>query len=1123
MLLGLILGTVYFVLVLLGFDGNRNENKTRKKSEDKLVSLTKTTKDITEEKQVQTAEEKPGFVERQRKELQEHKSDSRKQIGEATFSSCPRTSCAIKSQDELKLAPDGSEKVEKLEDEQKLEAVEIEDVLQGQDALYLQEFNVTDDFITERQKVRARSHGSIDSSELSSETINKIGSLGSSEEKETELTVTVTEAVSSSVSSVPAEQRFDDIALHDNEQPAESNIDVLEFNSSADFKESGLFGDFAELLVTRAKEGALDDIGLESKANAYAQNISMQIVSDAIGQFAASSISDPEEHESSNVQELHSFAENVVDSLMEVASGKVSLVKDVESFAKDMSEQVINEGVEHYTTAEKLKQGRKQKLSLNEMKIFSEGIVSEVVSEGIEQAVQEDINIKESNAGNKNLSELEHEGLSQQTMTLPSSIQPHICGIVENLVNGAIYEAALRAKAHSSEPSLEESELEGCAQDILESQVDETVQELIVSALHQAADLKEQEGKLESESSRGDKSELESRLGSFVDGALDAAVNEAAGKVLNEQSISDQESKVLNGHVDLSLEPNREKSYQGSPAIVVRSADGVDLVPSKENEEMLELSEKGTSDSSDYWRQSLVLDLEEDDEEFDESFESEKSHPSTGDSPLTPNEKETVSEEDESEEFVDSSEDEVIDHAEDAKLGAVGGSSVKKYESDDEDDEMIFGDELDDDNDEEDLLFAGQSMVDGLCASKPKEKRKSKKSKKKSLPRPRIQSAGSHYNKAVVIDNGSGIIKLGLAGGKTPTVVQPALYGTPKRYSLQMAGMDNKNTRKYGNAATSRAGVMQLEYPMSGGFLENWSDVEDIWEYMLYEELGIEEGNHPVLVTEVANTPKRKREKMAEILFEHLGVPALYLANQLVLSLYASGLTMGMCLSSGFSVTQAAAIYEGHILQYTVQELDIAGKSLTDNLQKLLRENKGHNFNSSSGWQIVNNMKESMAYVSQDYSSEMKEFKTRDALTQFYSLPDGQAVEISSEMISTPEPLFNPETLLGADDTIASQPPMHKLVNNAFKRCSPDLQDNIYRNIVLSGGTTFIRGLVPRLQYELGKINPKIRSVRAPDNRMFSAWIGGSILGSLSTLENMYATIDEYADYGGRIVNQKCF
>ena len=69
-----------------------------------------------------------------------------------------------------------------------------------------------------------------------------------------------------------------------------------------------------------------------------------------------------------------------------------------------------------------------------------------------------------------------------------------------------------------------------------------------------------------------------------------------------------------------------------------------------------------------------------------------------------------------------------------------------------------------------------------------------------------------------------------------------------------------------------------------------------------------------------------------------------------------------------------------------------------------------------------------------DYSSELKQFKTNAALTQFYSLPDGQTVDISSEMISTAEPLFNPETLLGADDTVASQLPMHKLVNNAFRR-----------------------------------------------------------------------------------------
>ena len=90
-------------------------------------------------------------------------------------------------------------------------------------------------------------------------------------------------------------------------------------------------------------------------------------------------------------------------------------------------------------------------------------------------------------------------------------------------------------------------------------------------------------------------------------------------------------------------------------------------------------------------------------------------------------------------------------------------------------------------------------------------------------------------------------------------------------------------------------------------------------------------------------------------------------------------------------------------------------------------------------------------------------------------------------------------------------------------RCSADLQNDFCRNVVLTGGTTLTRGLVPRLEHELSRINPKIRSVRAPANRGYSAWIGGSILGSLSSLDNMYATVDEYAEHGARIINQKCF
>ncbi|XP_078344788.1 uncharacterized protein LOC144630315 isoform X2 [Oculina patagonica] len=1140
MAVGLILCTAYFVLVLLGFGRKDNQTKVSEKSDEKLGSSTKTSIDNTEEKQVQLTEEKLEVIKRD-KHLQGCKSDTQRQIREI---SC-QISTADKSFEGLQPAPGDIDKDEKLSVEQSATPVKNKAILPSQDALYLQEFNVSKDFITERDRIRENkittSHADENFSECLSENVEKFDGLESSDVNQDELSDNVTQTLSSSVLSEPVE-RFD-IQSVENEQAvqlSEPGIDVVESHSSTGEKQDSLFGDFAEILVARAKTEAFSNINLESTATVFAEKISAQIVCDAIGQFATAA--GQQEVASAKVQEIHSFAGNVVNSLFQGASGKVSLVKDVETFAKDLSEQVINESIEQYAVKEKLEQGRKKKVSLNEMRIFSEGIISEILCDGIDEAVVAQDDSQKDNLDDKDLPEEQNvedsipqsadsltNGLRQsahQELALSSTIQPHISGVVENLVNGAIYEAALRVKAGRSEPPLEDSDLEGHAQEILESQVDETVRELIVSALNKAADHEGKESELQEELTQENKSELETRLESYVDDALGKAVSEAVVKVTEEQNVPNQEQKVLNGHVDLSQEPVMEQSYQSIPEIVILSenstdvtdhGEGFDVVPAKENEEKAALREKKTSEGGDYWRRSLILDLEGD-EEFDESIESEKSPSPTKDEELISDE--------ESEEFIDSSEDEVIDHAEEAKMGAVGGSNVNKYENYD-DDRMDLEDELDDDDDDDEDddydMFVPQSMVDGLCVSKPKEKSQKKKKKRKTLPRPRIQSAGSHFNNAVVLDNGCGTIKLGWAGHKKPGVIQPALYGIPKRYSLQMAGMDNRKDRMYGDAAAMKAGVMQLEYPMKAGLIENWSDVEDVWEYMLYDELGIEEGNHPILITEIANTPKKNREKIAEILFEHLSAPAMYLANQLVLSMYASGLTVGVCLSSGFSVTQAAAIYEGYLLQHTVQELDIGGQSLTDNLQKLLRENKGHNFNSSSGWQIVNNMKESKAYVAQDYPSELKQFKTNDALTQFYSLPDGQTVDISSEMITTAEPLFNPETLLGADDTIASQLPVHKLVNNAFRRCSPELQDNIQRNVVLSGGTTLMKGLVPRLQHELSKINPKIRTVRAPDNRRYSAWIGGSILGSLSTMDSMYITIDEYADHGGKIVNQKCF
>lgn len=263
---------------------------------------------------------------------------------------------------------------------------------------------------------------------------------------------------------------------------------------------------------------------------------------------------------------------------------------------------------------------------------------------------------------------------------------------------------------------------------------------------------------------------------------------------------------------------------------------------------------------------------------------------------------------------------------------------------------------------------------------------------------------------------------------------------------------------------------------------------------------------HPVLLTEAPLNPRENRDTAAQILFEQFNVPALYTSIQAVLSLYASGRTTGVVLDSGDGVSHAVPVYEGFAIPSSVRRIDVAGRDVTEYLQTLLRKS-GYVFHTSAEKEIVKQIKEKTSYVALDPKKEEKDLLTgRSDKTVTYDLPDGQKLKIGPERFRAPEILFDPE-LIGLE-----WPGLHQLVIESISRTDMDLRKALYGNIVLSGGSTMVKGFGDRLLHEVQRLAVKDTRIKiyAPPERLYSTWIGGSILAGLSTFRKMYVTIDDW-------------
>eukprot|EP00924_Labyrinthula_sp_SR-Ha-C_P003681 maker-scaffold_3-snap-gene-2.1-mRNA-1 protein AED:0.01 eAED:0.01 QI:138/1/1/1/1/1/2/66/417 len=403
---------------------------------------------------------------------------------------------------------------------------------------------------------------------------------------------------------------------------------------------------------------------------------------------------------------------------------------------------------------------------------------------------------------------------------------------------------------------------------------------------------------------------------------------------------------------------------------------------------------------------------------------------------------------------------------------------------------------------------------------------------------------------AVVIDNGTGYTKMGYSGTTEPSYVVPTLIATPQgdgRVKKNANSMLGDLDYYIGHNAQDVSRNYATNYPIKHGIIDNWDHMEKIWQRSIFKYLKCEPEEHYFLLTEPPlNTPEN-REYTAEVMFETFNVPGLYIAVQAILALAASWTSnkvkqserslTGTVIDSGDGVTHVIPVAEGYVIGTSIRHIPIAGKDITAFTQGMLRERK-EPIPSDDQFLVSKQIKEQYSYVCKDIVEEYgrydkdpgKFFKTFKGVNTKTKKP--WTCDIGYERFLGPEIFFSPE-IYNSNYTES----LPDVVDKAILACPIDTRRGLYKNIVLSGGSTMFRNFDKRVKKHIdskvrhrlaenqrkhraldhGKPKPvEVKVISHPMQR-YAVWFGGSMLANTPQFLSVCHTKAQYDEEGPRI------